>query len=719
MSDKTAAIVNEGNWVSFYTEFANKLLQFSSSRDKLVALIKDVYANSGMKLPKLDSGELIDIDPFTVFGLFNKGISDMNRMKIISEFKKLLHVEAEVPTKFDGIPVLNNLSATFYLFAPDRSPNDISNMWLLFESALAYADGPTSQKKDDFCSAYDVVLTQPRIKWNLSMALFWVRPQSYVNLDSRNRWFMTDRNALGEDFAKFLQNMKEVPSGQDYLSLCDQIKRLLSADNFNYKNLCDLSFTAWIISEQVNQEKRSAEKAAQGNVALGDEGVNEVHYWLISPGRGAEKWSEFHKRGIISIGWRELGNLESYKSKADITQALKGAYVIEGSKKNDTCALWDFAHSIKPGDVVYAKKGQSTVLGRGIVKGGYEYVAEDDYPNERTVEWTNVGEWPHPGKAVTKTLTDITAYASYVTKLEALFVDDEGLPPQLPEADFPPYTKQDFLAEVYLPGQEYDRLSSLLRIKKNVILQGAPGVGKTFMAKRLAYSMMGEKNSDRVKLVQFHQSYSYEDFIMGYRPCQDGFELKTGVFYDFCKKAQEDSENDYFFIIDEINRGNLSKIFGELFMLIEADKRGVSVQLLYSDEQFCVPANVYVIGMMNTADRSLAMLDYALRRRFAFYEVSPAFESEGFQTYRESLASEQLNRLVRCVEQLNKDIESDDSLGRGFCIGHSYLCGLEGAEPTRLAQIIDFELVPMLEEYWFDEPSKVSDWKTRLEASIR
>lgn len=215
-----------------------------------------------------------------------------------------------------------------------------------------------------------------------------------------------------------------------------------------------------------------------------------------------------------------------------------------------------------------------------------------------------------------------------------------------------------------MSGTDYQTLVSLLKNKKNIILQGAPGVGKTFAAKRLAYSMMGVKDSSRVMMVQFHQSYSYEDFIMGFRPASTGFELKKGPFYSFCKKAETDIENDYFFIIDEINRGNLSKIFGELFMLIENDKRGVSLQLLYSDEKFSVPANVYIIGMMNTADRSLAMLDYALRRRFAFFEFSPAFETEGFRAYRQEKYNKKFDNLIAAIEKLNVAIEHDDIEGQ-------------------------------------------------------
>ena len=250
-------------------------------------------------------------------------------------------------------------------------------------------------------------------------------------------------------------------------------------------------------------------------------------------------------------------------------------------------------------------------------------------------------------------------------------------------------------------------------------MQGAPGVGKTFAAKRLAYSMMGVKDSSRVMMVQFHQSYSYEDFIMGFRPASTGFELKKGPFYNFCKKAEMDIENDYFFIIDEINRGNLSKIFGELFMLIENDKRGVSLQLLYSDEKFSVPANVYIIGMMNTADRSLAMLDYALRRRFAFFEFSPAFDTEGFRQYRQEKNNKKFDNLIAAIEKLNVAIENDETLGRGFRIGHSYFCTENSIDDMWLNAVITYEIIPLLNEYWFDEPSKVRDWEYSLREAIR
>lgn len=281
----------------------------------------------------------------------------------------------------------------------------------------------------------------------------------------------------------------------------------------------------------------------------------------------------------------------------------------------------------------------------------------------------------------------------------------------------PPYTRDDFLSEVFIDEDGLSKLQSLLQNKKNLILKGAPGVGKTFIADRLAYVMMGEKDDSRVQMIQFHQSYSYEDFIEGYRPKADGdgFELKQGPVVKFARKAAHDPERDYFIIIDEINRGNISKIFGELMMLIETDKRGKSVNLLYSSEKFSVPANLYLIGMMNTADRSLALLDYALRRRFSFYEISPSFENKAFLAYLEKInAPQSMIRVIETVKELNHFITEE--LGKGFQIGHSYFVGdaFEVDADTRIVEVVEYEVIPQLFEYWFDDEEKAESWAKKL-----
>ena len=287
------------------------------------------------------------------------------------------------------------------------------------------------------------------------------------------------------------------------------------------------------------------------------------------------------------------------------------------------------------------------------------------------------------------------------------------------EAANDPYTSEDFLREVYMTSADYTKIQAVLRNKKNIILQGAPGVGKTFAAKRLAWSMVGEIDESRVEFVQFHQNYSYEDFVMGYKPVEDGFELRNGLFYRFCQRAANQPDKDFFFIIDEINRGNMSKIFGELLMLIERDYRGTKATLAYNGLPFSVPKNLYIIGMMNTADRSLAMIDYALRRRFSFFDMEPGFDSEGFRQYQASLNNETLNALVERVKDLNKEIAADKSLGKGFCIGHSYFCGQDTCTDEWLDSIVNYDILPMLSEYWFDDTAKLQRWENILRGVLQ
>lgn len=279
------------------------------------------------------------------------------------------------------------------------------------------------------------------------------------------------------------------------------------------------------------------------------------------------------------------------------------------------------------------------------------------------------------------------------------------------------YNKQKFLEDVFIDEEEYDDLKSLVLRKKNIILQGPPGVGKTYAAKRLAFSIIGYEDESKVKSIQFHQSYSYEDFMMGYRPNEDKFSLEYGVFYNFCEEARKDKENKYFFIIDEINRGNLSKIFGELLMLLEKDKREQEIHLAYGDIKFSVPENLYIIGTMNTADRSLAIIDYALRRRFSFFELEPAFGKECFKNFLNGLNMEEdlVNRIIGRVDNLNIQIEDSSNLGKGFKIGHSYFCDYDSDDENWYENVIKYEIKPLLEEYWFDDLEKAKEYiKTLL-----
>lgn len=718
-------------WAGFYSRLADKLLTFKDDRRSLTNKLLSLYEGVDMKLPKLDSSSTpADIDPYTIFGLFNKGISDTNRRKIVSAFAETFEIEADQPEDFEGVPTLNNLNATFYAFQGDgrRGEHDIDNLWRTFEAEIKLAAEDSELNRAEFVEAYDATIGQFGLGWKLTMGLYWVRPYAFVSLDSRNRWYLGDMKTAGPVVASAFPKEKgsPLPSGAEYLAICDIVRSQLGSKDCPYQDFPALSNAAFIESERVNKERKAAAKAADKEAeesALGDADVETVHYWLYAPGEGASMWEEFYRRGVMGMGWCDLGDLSGYATKEDMRLKLQEVCGGATTQKNSAHAVWQFVHDVKPGDVVFAKRGRTEILGRGVVASDYEYDGgESRYPNIRKVKWSHKGSWQTGDMFAMKTLTDMTDYPDFLAKINAFFEDavvgEEGAV----ALDYPLYGAEDFLAEVYMDEKAYEALVNVLRSKKNVILQGAPGVGKTFVAKRLAYSMMGAKDVDRVMMVQFHQSYSYEDFIEGFRPSAAGFELTKGAFYSFCKKAAEDEDNDYFFVIDEINRGNLSKIFGELFMLIENDKRGPKnkLQLLYSRELFYVPSNVYLIGMMNTADRSLAMLDYALRRRFAFVDLRPGFGSDGFAEYRDGLSSPKFNELVSCVVRLNAAIADDDSLGEGFCIGHSYFCGIrvEDVTDAALSAIVEFELVPLLREYWFDEPSKVREWADALRRAI-
>jgi 5-methylcytosine-specific restriction protein B len=280
-----------------------------------------------------------------------------------------------------------------------------------------------------------------------------------------------------------------------------------------------------------------------------------------------------------------------------------------------------------------------------------------------------------------------------------------------PEA--PAYGLDEALADLFIAEDKFVELLGLLRHKKNLILQGPPGVGKSFACKRLAWALIGEQDANKLGMVQFHQSYAYEDFVQGYRPTGTGFKLKNGLFYEFCRRAQDDPAGTYVFIIDELNRGNLSKVFGELMLLIEPDKRGPdwAIPLTYSEsseDTFYIPENLHLIGLMNTADRSLAMVDYALRRRFAFADLEPGFELDEFQDWLTDRGAtvEFVQEIVSRIGVLNHKIAEDTAdLGPGFCIGHSFFCAVEDdSSPDWVwyARIIKTEIAPLLREYYFD-----------------
>ncbi len=473
-----------------------------------------------------------------------------------------------------------------------------------------------------------------------------------------------------------------------------------------------------------------------------EEGERPPAFWAIGAGEGGSEWPQWLADGLMTIGWDDVGDLRQYPDREAVRQALLRVYPGDSNKGNDSLACWEFSREVQPGDFVIAKIGRRTILGIGRVTGSYTYRPDRaEFHHVHPVDWLLAGPWQRTDTAgvPTKTLTEVTRYAGFLDPLlEEISQPTHltgvngftGFDPDDPDNDLgevggeeeeeetglvapplPPYTEADAHTDLFLPLPQLRELLASLRRKHNLILQGPPGVGKSFVAQRLAYLLLGHADPQRVRWVQFHPSYSYEDFLLGYRPVLAGFALKDGAFLEFVRLAQRDSQRPYVFIIDEINRANLGKVLGEAMLLLEADKRGPrhAVRLPYGQEELWLPANLYLIGTMNTADRSLAFVDFALRRRFAFRQLLPEL-GERFQQHMQArgVASAFLTSFVDRLRRLNEQITADPSLGEGFLVGHSYFTA--GPAPDESAEqwwsrLLTDELGPQLAEYWIEEPA--------------
>ena len=316
-----------------------------------------------------------------------------------------LILNQELPKSFTGIPLLNPQKATFYYFKDKRGENDINNLWDVFELAILYSDEKKEEIYQNFVDAYDKVLTQMGIKWNITMGLYWIRPYDYINLDSRTRWFLSNPDYLDIRFAEEISGLKNPPSATQYLSLSEWCKELLNENNYDFNNFPELSYKAYLVSLEDDEKEKEAKNEGIGDI----EASNETNYWLFAPCPSASMWNTFYNKNVMGMGDDNLGNLIKYSTREDIVKALQKYHNNNSRYTNDSLAYWQFLHEIKPGDIIFVKKGVHEIVGFGIVESGYIFDESlGDYPHIIPVNWKEKGHWPYNGTLVMKTLTKIT-----------------------------------------------------------------------------------------------------------------------------------------------------------------------------------------------------------------------------------------------------------------------------------------------------------------------
>lgn len=677
-------------WVPYYKEFAEKLLQYQENRASLCRLIYDHEDELLINYLHDEGGKddrFTDIDPFTTFGLFNRGISMKNRVSSAALFKRLLNISADVPSDFDGVPLLNNQKSHFFGFRPDRKPDDIENLWRLFVKVV---------KKEDFENEYNALLGQFLIGVNITMALFWVRPEDFLAFDSSNRAYMKRRYGI------VLPN--RAPAYSEYMSILNDIKKKMKEGVIKEKTFCELSANAYNGAlngaEQTRYDDIVGIWRRRKNIVLhGAPGTGKTYDIpelavrlcdpsFMSKGRSREEivkrynqlkdderltFTTFHQ----SLDYEDW--IEGLRPVVDETSQV--TYEIEDGVFKRLCEAAERSklegnqYGISPdADVwkVSLKRTGDNDVRKDCMEKGYIRIGWDEYGDDVSDE-TDGSSRNDKGKKILN---------AYINKMK------------VGDIVMSCYSSKEIDAIGVITGEyRYDEsLPAYKRIRQvHWLIKGKrENIVETNGGKEMVESTVYRLKSIHVDDVKTILE-------------------KYGVFIE-----QKKDDKPYVMVIDELNRGNVSKVFGELITLLEADKRKgskneESVKLPYSKKSFHVPDNVYLIATMNTADRSLGSLDYAIRRRFAFIAERPIgleddrFNAELFEKvsrlFVKNFDAYKASGWDATMRLLPADTLSDEYKPEDVWIGHSYFLmqDEEGVDNSR--ERILYELIPLLEEY--------------------
>ena len=690
------------SWKQIHWEATKKMLAFPQRQKELLTTLNEME-QQGLKVIRLKDQypqgswqPLEQIDPFTFLATFNREITDNNRRANWRFLRKRWSLQSEVPQDFSGIPTVNPMASWFFDYSFKRKEDDVEVLWQLASQAMARQITKIDEELFERCC---------QVRWvetgKLTIGLFWINPQSFLPCDKKTI-------AYGKKHGVRARPRRY----RGYVEWLREMTKVLGSDFPKVSHAAHLWDVTSGYTKKDDHGTEAEQTGAKGpTMQIRDLKIDSnVSYWWLNA--NPQVWS-FENL--------DIGGRQTYTSRNE-----------NGNKRHK----YKYFQDVKPGDILvgYVTSPQREIVGICRITQGLHDSAEE---GER-IEIQKIEQLQKPvqfgalkGRPGLEECEPLIGNQGSLFKLreteykvirglidEANLVKIDGLKP---------YTTEIAMEELFVPKSHFDGALQALREKKNLVLQGPPGVGKTFVARRLAMALNGINDPQRIEMIQFHQSYSYEDFIQGFRPVAGGaFELKYGIFHQFCRRAQRDERKNktYVFIIDEINRGNLSKIFGELMMLIEPDKRGsaFSIPLVYgsgSEDKFYIPANVHVIGTMNTADRSLAMVDYALRRRFRFITLRPEFAGSKFRQFLADRGAEPtlIEKVVGRMRALNGKIADDTkNLGPGYQIGHSYFCPADGVTPDDawFQRVVDSEIVPLLQEYWLDDDKKVQQQRDAL-----